>query len=118
MQGYVKFTPMHGEYIFYYEEGKWNTFDKRSIAFYKEYVYFHKEDTLKIYKSYNREKLEMMHELHFAGLPLSAKSTYLCSQDQYNLSFTIYSPKYFTTYYKVVGPKKNLTVLTKYSRGE
>jgi hypothetical protein len=79
--------------------------------FYQTRIFHLKEDVLQIYKQDN----SLLHQFDLKGEgPFIHR--HQCGQDLYTLTLFVPDSAHFTTYYNVLGPKKNYQIHTVYNR--
>lgn len=123
LKGTAKFNRVDKKSLHYFESGFLTLQNGLKLKAYKEYIYMLHDDGLFVYFSNNKEPQNLMHKLHIYSTDesniLRASAFHSCSPDQYIASYQFndfLDNKQFTIKYDVVGPNKNFTIHSQYTR--
>lgn len=124
MQGTACFRSLDNAPRYHYKEEGLVTLDTgKQLPAQREYIYAYDGRTISVYfrDPVSKQKGGLLHTLQFStppsqGWPLHAKGIHRCNPDVYYADYTFRSYKEFHMRYRVLGPRKNYTITTLFSK--
>lgn len=114
MRGSVIFSNLYSNLKHYHEEGSY-TLEGKAQEFYQNQLFIIRENQFSILKSTGSLLHKFILPEKFV-FPIHLKHTHQCRNDQYILDFWILSHGRLVTVYHILGPLKNYTITTSFSR--
>ncbi len=114
MRGNANFKSHSHHLKHYHEEGSY-IWEGNEQAFYQHQLFVIHENQLSIFKSAG----DLLHKFNLTkkrGFPIHLNHMHQCNNDQYILDFWIQSHDRLFTFYRVLGPNKDYSITTHFSR--
>lgn len=124
VEGIASFSYLDESTLLYKEDLDLSCFSATKAKGYKEYKYSyindisknkHSESLIKYFNEKERES-EIFYKLDFADNNLIAHGIHKCSNDVYHAVYHFYNTKHFTLEYKILGPNKDYTISSAFSK--
>ncbi len=103
--------------LLYREELNINYYNHHNkIKAFKEYLYLLDDNKITKY-FFNENKISLFYQMHFCSIkPFRAEAWHRCNLDSYKANYLFHDQDSFDLSYNVLGPYKNYTIETNYTR--
>jgi hypothetical protein len=117
MQGVATFTPLDAERLAYREQGRLKLQNGTELEAEREYVFRKRDQGFEVF--FKETPPRLFHAIELAvsdGGGLSGSAGHLCSPDHYQSTYAFLADGGFVIRHIVLGPRKDYTMVTTYSR--
>jgi hypothetical protein len=116
MSGLAELTPLAADLSLYAEHGTLTMAAGGSFEFSRRYRYLATDNSLDILFDEEPPRLYQSLRLAEQDGALAGSGYHRCGEDDYSSSYAFELPRGFTTAHRVVGPKKDYVIKTRYRR--
>jgi len=117
MQGIATFMPLDGGRLAYREQGSLKLANGTTVQAEREYVFSGSDRGFKVF--FKEDPPRLFHEISLSassGGELSGQARHLCLPDEYQSAYMFMPDGSFVVRHVVLGPRKDYTMITTYTR--